>query len=78
MFPNFVENFEQKEQSLEEGLKRVTECQRILGNTATIQHLAGNLNEPVMMIRIDGFFDADKLLQMHKILKAPYYAIPRY
>jgi hypothetical protein len=71
---DFVENLEQKEQAFEEGLKRVTECQKILGNTATINLVAGNQEEPVVSVSIFGYFDVSKMPSIYKILKAPYVA----
>jgi len=58
----------------EEGLKRVSECKKILGDTATIDLVAGNQEEPAKIISIHGFFDVVKLPKICEILRAPYNA----
>jgi hypothetical protein len=68
MHPSYVENFEEKKLALEEGQKRIDECQKIIGPYAQISLIGGSQLKPVSMIAINGIIDVDKLHELDKIL----------
>lgn len=64
-----VENLEEKRNAFAEGLEKVEKCKAVLGKNASINFVAGRVDDPVMTVRLDGLIEVHQLLTMYKILK---------
>lgn len=64
-----VENYDNKKKAYIEGLKRIDECQKVLGDKAKISLIGGNAEEPVIQIRIDGIIETYQLKVIYDVLR---------